>query len=492
MLFRVKSLNLSTGRPVAILNDKTARLLAVFVGERVRIRKQHSIVAVLDVAKDIIKRDEICLSIEVMDSLNIRENDFVEVTMEPSPKTTRFILEKLKGKKLDYEKLNAIIGDIVHNTLTEAEIAYFVSGVYINGMTDEEVADLTRSMVAFGKKLHLRDKVYDKHSIGGIAGNRTTPIIVSICASAGMTIPKTSSRAITSAAGTADVIETLASVEFSVGEIERIIAKTGGCMVWGGALGLAPADDKIIQVERLVSLDPEAQLIASILAKKISVNAQGVLLDIPYGKSAKVKSKSEAEKLAKRFEKISKILRLNLKAVITDGSQPIGRGIGPVLEAKDVISVLKQDDSRPLDLERKSLYLSSLLLEMSGKAGKGKGLETASQILKSGKAYEKFKDIIEAQHGSLDNLDKRLHTAKFSFTINSSKSGKINEMDNKKLAAVARAVDCPIDKHAGLYLHVHLRDSVKKGSPLMTIYAETMEKIGFAKEIYEKLEPILY
>jgi AMP phosphorylase len=488
VLLKVKSLNLSTGKPVAILHQSTAKKLFVFVGERVRIRKNHSIVAILDIARNIIKEDEIVLSTEIMSELNIKEKDYVEVTVEQAPKTTRFILEKLKGEELSYEKIKSIVGDIVHNSLTEAEIAYFVSGVYINGMTDSEVADLTRSMVYFGKKLDIKEKVYDKHSIGGIAGNRTTPIIVSICAAAGIKIPKTSSRAITSAAGTADVIETIAKVEFPIEKIRQIVQKTNGCMVWGGALGLAPADDKIIQIEKLISLDPEAQLIASILAKKISVNAAGVLLDIPCGKSAKVKTKAEAAKLAKRFQKIARILKLNLKAVITDGSQPIGNGIGAVLEIKDVLSVLKQTKSRPLDLEKKALYLSSVLLEMAQKAKPGKGKKMAEEILKSGKALKKFSEIIKAQEG---NIDKKLEPAKFSCIIKAGNSGKIKEIDNKKIAAVARAVDCPADKSAGLYLHVHLNDKVKKGNALLTIYANTSENLKFAKEIYDKLKPII-
>jgi len=489
MLFKVKSLNLSTGRPVAILHERKAKSLAIFVGERVRIRKKHSIVAVLDTAKDILKENEISLSTEIMNPLNIKEGEMVEVMIEPAPKTTRFILEKLKGNVLNYEKLNAIVGDIVHNTLTEAEIAYFVSAVYINGMNDGEIADLTKSMVAFGKKLKIGD-AYDKHSIGGIAGNRTTPIIVSICAASGVKIPKTSSRAITSAAGTADVVEVLANVEFSIDEIKKIVERTNGCMVWGGALGLAPADDKIIQVERLLSLDPEAQLIASILAKKIAVNAKGVLLDIPYGKSAKVKTKKDAEKLAKRFKKIAKLLKINLKTVLTDGSEPIGNGIGAVLEARDVISVLRQEKSRPLDLEKKAVYLSSLLLEIAGKSKLKESIKMAEEILKSGKAFKKFREIIAAQKGDLS--EKRLQVAKFCCTIKSGKNGKIREIDNKKIAAVARAVDCPADKKAGLYLHVHVNDKISRGSSLLTVYAATKEKLKFAKEIYDKLVPIIY
>ena len=489
MLLKVKSLELLTGKFVAILHERTARSLAVYAGERIRIKNKHSIVAILDTAKGILKEDEIALSVEVMNALNIKEGDKVRISIEPPSKVSTYILEKLRGKTLDYSKLLAIVGDIVHNTLTEVEIAYFISGTYIHGMSDNEISDLTKAMVFFGKKLNLTGKIYDKHSISGVAGNRTTPLIISICSSAGVVMPKTSSRAITSAAGTADVIESLAKVEFSVDEIKKIIRNTNACMVWGGAIGLAPADDKIIQVERIISLDPEAQLIASILAKKLAVGAKGVLLDIPYGKSAKVRTKSDAEKLGRRFQKISSLLKLNVKTVVTDGSQPIGNGIGPVLEAIDVIKVLKQSKDRPLDLEKKAVFLSGILLEIAGKAKTGKGIYLAQEILKSGRALKKFKEIISAQGGS---ADKKLSPADLSFIIKASKPGKIKEIDSKKIALVAKGAGCPADKIAGLFLHVHLNDIIKKSDKLLTIYAETEEKLKFAKDIYEQIKPIVY
>src|SRR3989344_2670640 len=238
-------------------------------------------------------------------------------------------------------------------------------------MSMQETAWMTESIVETGQKLNLRKKIIaDKHSIGGIAGNRTTPIVVSICSAAGLTIPKTSSRAITSAAGTADVIETIAKVDFSISELKGIITRVNACMIWGGSLGLAPADDKIIQVERLLKLDPEPQLLASIMAKKIAVGATHVLIDIPCGKTAKV-TRQEAVKLKKNFLDLSRYFKIKLECVLTDGSQPIGNGIGPVLEMRDVLAVLKQSPSRPIDLEKKSLFLSAGLLELAGRAGRG-------------------------------------------------------------------------------------------------------------------------
>ena len=508
MLLKVKFLNLFAGRPVAIMHAKTAKKLAVYVNERVKIKKKgnNDIVAIVDIATGILHEDEIALSGEIIQELKLKENEVIEISVASRPKSTDYIVEKLNGNKLGYEKILSIMEDIVDNSLTEAEIAYFVSGVYMNGMDVEETVNLTKAMVKTGKTLGIKSSV-DKHSIGGIPGNRTTPIIVSICCSAGLIMPKTSSRAITSAAGTADVIECIADVEFSIEEIKSIIKKTNGCMVWGGALGLAPADDKIIQVEKLLSLDSDAQLLASILAKKLAVNASHILIDIPFGENAKVKQK-EALELAGKFKKIAGKLKLNVETVLTDGNEPIGNGIGPVLEAKDVISVLKrseiigfparrklasfraQDKKRPIDLENKSVMLAGKILEMAKKAKKGKGIEMARKILDSGEAYKKFKQIIEAQGGSLENIDKKLNLAKLSKDIIAEKDGKITGINNKAISSIARAAGCPSDKSAGIYLQVHNGYKITRGQLLMRIYAETEEKLAFAVSACKQSNPI--
>ena len=209
-------------------------------------------------------------------------------------------------------------------------------------------------------------------------------------------------------------MESVARVEFSLDEIKKIVKKTNACMVWGGALGLAAADDKIIQVEKLLNLDPEPQLLASILAKKLAVDSKYVLIDIPYGKSAKV-SFYQAINLKRKFEKLGKYFKIELKCVLTDGSQPIGNGVGPILEVRDALSILKQEQGRPLDLEKKSLMLAGKLLEMVGKAEKNKGEYLAERILKSGQAFEKFKEIVKVQKGSLSG--RRLALGKFSKEI---------------------------------------------------------------------------
>ena len=331
--------------------------------------------------------------------------------------------------------------------------------------------------------MHLKGKVTDKHCIGGVAGNRTTPIVVSICASTGLIMPKTSSRAITSASWTADVVETVANVEFSIKEIKEIIRKTNVCLVWGGALGLAPVDDKIIKIERIINIDSTSQLLASILSKKISVGSKYILIDIPFGRSAKITTKNQAEQLKNKFLEIGKKFGLKLEVFLSDGSEPVGNGIGPVLEMKDIIKVLKRNNP-PKDLEEKSVIIAGKILELSGKAEKNKGFQLAKEILESGKAFKKFKQIIEAQGGNVNK--NRLKKAKFSHDIHSQDKIKITHIDNKLINKIARFAGCPEDKEAGIYLWKKKHEIVAKGEKIMTFYADSEEKLNQAKNLYNK------
>jgi len=486
MNLKVKILRLKAGRPVAILHKKTADKLSVNIDDRITLNKKNKkIISIVDIAIGLLKQDEIAVSNEIVKTLNLRENELLEINMAPHPESINLIYKKLKCHALNEKELEKIISDIVKNALTEPEIAYFVSAIYKCGMSIKEIEYLIKAIVKTGKKLKLKGKVADKHSVGGVAGNRTTPIVVSICAAAGLIMPKTSSRAITSAAGTTDVIEAIAKVEFSVPEIYKIIKKTKACMVWGGSLGLAPADDKIIQIERLLNLDPEPQLLASILAKKLAVDSKYVLIDIPCGNSAKV-SRTQAIQLKKKFETLSQNFKINLKCVLTDGSHPIGKGVGPALEIKDVVSILKQEPSRPLDLEKKSLILAGLLLEMTRKAKKGKGEELAKKILQSGRAFKKFQEIIKAQHGHLNNLK----LGPFSQEIKAKKSGKIIEVNNKKINFLARLLGCPTDKGAGIYLYKNKNSKVRKNEPLFIFYSESDVELKEALKFHKKIKPI--
>ncbi len=489
MQFRLKSMTLSAGRPVVILSQTLAEQLDIHTDERVIIKKNaHKTIAVVDITKSLLSGGEIAASSEVLAALNAKENDSVEIFPAPKPESLSYINKKLNAKTLSREEISTIISDIVENALTEAEIAYFVSAVYKCGMSLKEIAYMTEALVKTGKTLGLKKKnIVDKHSIGGVAGNRTTPIVVSICSSLGLTMPKTSSRAITSASGTADTMETLCKVDFSIPELRKIIEKANACMVWGGAIGLAPGDDKLIQVERRLNLDPEPQLLASIMAKKLAVGSKYILIDIPHGRSAKV-TREEAKHLEKKFLALSKYFRLNLQCTLTDGSQPIGNGIGPTLEMKDILTVLNRGDWQEVpDLEQRSLHLAGILLEMCGKAKKHQGKSLAKKILHSGEAYGQFKAIIKAQKGSI----KKLKEAKYVHPITAEKSGRVHVIDNRKINQLARIAGSPVDKLAGIYLNKHLLEKVEKRETLLSIHAESEQKLQDALKFYKILKPFL-
>jgi len=490
MKLKIKTLKWTAGAPVAMLNRVTAEKAGIHIHDRISIKTLSKpfkeIKTIVDLVAGIIRKDELAVSSEIKKRLGLRNGQKVDIVISPIPKSLEYIKKKLNGKKLRKKQIEEIIDDVVSNSLSEPEIALFVSAMYKNGMNFKEEIYLIKAILKSGNTLNLKDKfVVDKHSIGGVAGNRTTPLVVSICNAAGLTIPKTSSRAITSAAGTADVIETIARIEFPIEDLKKILRKTKGCMVCGGSLGMVPADSRIIHVEKMLKIDPEAQLLASIIAKKLAVNSKYILIDIPYGKSAKL-SKQKAEKLKKKFVRLGKYFKRELKVVLTDGKQPIGNGVGPVLELLDIIQVLDPRQDGPIDLEDKSVFLSAQLLEMTGKVEKGKGEDFAKRILHSGKAYDSFKKIIKAQEGSL----KSLNVGKYKKNMLAKRNGKILEIDNKLINNLARSAGCPTDKAAGLYLHFHVGERVKKGQKLITIYSESKTRLNTAVNFYNKRKPI--
>lgn len=475
----IKRLKFSAERPVCMIHEDTARELSLHVGNRVLIANNgHELISTVDTIDGIVTKNEIAVSEDVIKKLNLKSGDSVNVSIVKRPLSIQIIKKKLEGHRLNKKEIYEIIENIANNSLTEVEIAFFVSAVYVDGMTLNETKNLTKAMVDIGSKLKLKGRIFDKHSIGGVAGNRTTPIVVSICAAAGLIMPKTSSRAITSAAGTADVIETVAKVDFSIPEIKRIVKKTNACFVWGGALGLAPTDDQIIKIERVVNIDSKSQLLASILSKKISVGSRNILIDIPCGKSAKA-SKKEAKILKRDFLDISEKFDLNLKVLLTDGSEPIGNGIGPKLEMEDVIKVLSRKNP-PRDLEEKSIKLSAEILKLAGKNPK-----LAKDILYSGKAYKKFLQIIKAQNGDITRLKKI--KPRFNFDIKAESKSKIKHIDNELINTLARYAGCPEDKAAGIYIYKKRNDFIEKGDKVMTVYTTSKEKMNYVKNLYKKI-----
>lgn len=484
MKLKVKLSEWRAGAPVAILNKNTAQKLGVRTKERIFLKtSSNEMSTLINTTKREVGKNEIAVSSEIKTRLKLKQGQEIEVFLSRSTKSLKFIKKKLNNKQLTRKEILEIVKDIVNNSLSEVEIALFISAMYKNGMSFNETIFLIESIFKTGDKLHLKNKIIaDKHSIGGIPG-RTTPIVVSICSATGLVIPKTSSRAITSPAGTADVIETLARVDFSMNEVKKIIKKTRACMVWGGGLDMVPADSKIIQVEKMLNIDPKAQMLASIMAKKLVMGSNHIIIHIPYGKTAKV-NMQKAVILKKKFEKLGRHFKIKLKCILTKNEGPLGNGVGPVLEMLDVIKVLDSKQQGPEILKERALTLSGELLELTGKAKKNNGYEMAEEILSSGKAFKKFKEIIKAQEGHLNF--KKLIPAKIKKDFFANKSGKILEIDNKKINLLAHEVGCPTDKSAGIYLYFNVGDNIKKGDKIVTIYSKTKSREKQAVKFYKR------
>jgi len=480
--FKVKDMDIATGGIlVAILNKQDAHHLDLRSGDRILLKhNSHSTVCILDISesKKAVPQGKIGLFEEVLDKLNVKHHQIISLHFTGKPESVKHIHDKLYGKTLSYRELFHIIDDITHDRLTDIEKTYFVSAGFANGFTNQEIVDMTKAMVETGEKIKFKGTTLDKHCIGGVPGNRTTMIVVPIIAAAGYTIPKTSSRAITSPAGTADTMECLAKVEINKSKIKQIVKKTGACIVHGGSMNLAPADDKIIKVEHPISIDAEGQLLASVMAKKYSVSANHVLIDIPMGPQVKAKTYREAKHLQKMFEMLGRKLKMDVKVVITDGNQPIGNGIGPLLEAEDVMSVLRNDPLAPQDLKKKALFLAGALLEMA--SHHKNGTKQAQKILESGQALKKMEQIIKAQGKHHAKLGEYRHQ------IKAGKAGHVKKIDNNIIAKIARIAGAPDDKGAGLYLNKKINDQVKKAELLYTIYAENRFKLELAKEFLRK------
>lgn len=481
--FKPKRIPIRVGnRYVAIINEKIAKELDVRASERIDlIVGKKELTALIDTTgKSELADNEIGLFAETWDKLGVTSKDRIKIKIAQKPESDTYIKEKLQGKELNQREIDTIVKDIVNDDLSDIEMTYFVAGCFINGLSDKETANLTKSIVKHGGQLKFKDKiVMDKHCIGGVPGNRTTMVVVPMVTALGYLMPKTSSRAITSPSGTADTMEVLANVVNEVSKLKKIANKIGGFITWGGGVDLAAADDKLIRVRYPLKLDPEGMLLASIMAKKHSVSSNYVLIDIPIGEQAKVKTKKDAVHLKKRFLRIAKMLGMKMKVVITDGSQPIGYGVGPLLEAEDVIKVLKNSPDAPKDLAEKSIMLVTELLYLTGKYKlKYRARRAAVNVLKSGKAWEQFQKIIKAQ--GRKKLPKR---GEHIMIVRAGKNGTVTKIQNKLIANMARTAGAPQDAGAGVLIHKKLGQKVKKGEALFTVHACNKIRIGYVKEL---------
>jgi thymidine phosphorylase len=437
----------------------------------------RSITATLNaVTQALLGEGEASLSESAWRTLGAREGDEIEIAHAAPLESLSFIRAKVYGRRLDQVGMDAIVRDIVAGRYSDLHLSAFLTACADERLDADETIALTRAMVAVGDRLHWSSPiVVDKHCVGGLPGNRTTLILVPIVAACGLTIPKTSSRAITSPAGTADTMETLAPVNLGIPAIRRVVERTGGCIVWGGAVRLSPADDVLIRVERPLDLDSEGQLVASVMSKKAAAGSTHVVIDLPVGPTAKVRSAAAAQKLIERLQIVGDAIGIHTRFVLSDGTQPVGRGIGPALEARDVLAVLRNEAGAPLDLRDRSLRLAGEILEMAGKAAAGQGHAMAADVLASGRAWTKFHEICEAQGGLREPA-----VARHRQSIVAARAGRVAAIDNRLLSRVAKLAGAPSDPTAGVELHTPVGEFVERGQALYTVHSDAPGELAYA------------
>jgi thymidine phosphorylase len=448
----------------------------------------RTIIATLhQVMGDWLRIDEAGLSETAWRALNGREEDEISIEHPPTLESLSYLRAKIYGNALDDVALHAIVRDISAGFYDDVELACFITACAGTNLRREEIIGLTRAMVDVGDRIDWgRTPIVDKHSIGGLPGNRTSPIIVAIVAASGLTMPKTSSRAITSPAGTADTMETLAPVDLDLRAMRKVVEREGGCVVWGGPVHLSPADDILIQVERALDLDSVGQLIASVLSKKVAAGSTHLVIDVPVGATAKARTQQAGEMLRDGLVGIASVLGIKARALLNDGSQPVGRGIGPALEARDVLAVLRNELDAPEDLRARAAALAGALLELASAAVPGTGESIARAVIEDGRAWHKFEAICEAQ-GGMRTPPQARHTR----AIPAKHAGRITAIDNRLLGRAAKLAGAPDAKAAGLLLHVRVGDSVARGQPLFTLHAENPGELSYALDYVEAKRTIV-
>lgn len=455
--------------------------IKVVVGEK-------SIIATLNIVSgDWLSHQFAGLSEAAWNLLEVNEKDQACFFHARSVDSMSDVRAKLYGQPFSKQAANNIINDIHQGRYSDIQLAAYVTACAGNKLSIEETIHITEAMVDSGRRFKWqKDFVLDKHCVGGLPGNRTTPIVVAIIAANGLTMPKTSSRAITSPAGTADTMECLTQVNLSFEHMQNVVQQHGGCLAWGGSVSLSPTDDIIIRVERALDLDSEGQMVASVISKKIAAGSSHVLIDIPVGPTAKVRNPKQAKQLSKALIATGKKLGIKVKTIISDGTQPVGFGIGPALEAQDVLDVLQNKPNAPQDLRQRALTLSAALLEMAEICLPRNGLELAEKTLNSGEAYKKFVSICEAQGGL-----KALPIAPYKETVKATKGGIVSFFNNRIISRLASLAGAPNAPAAGLTLHVKCGDKVNIDDPLMTIHAQAKGELQYAMSFLQEHSDVI-
>ena len=420
------------------------------------------------------------------------------------------IEKKRDGKALSKEEINFIIEGYTEESIPDYQMSALLMAIFYQDMTDEEISQLTLAMANSGEIIDLSSiegiKV-DKHSTGGV-GDTITIVLAPLVASVGVPVAKMSGRGLGFTGGTLDKFESIPGFKIELSEQEFIdIVNKSKVAVIGQSGNLAPADKKLYALRDVTATVDSIPLIASsIMSKKIAAGADAIVLDVTTGDGAFMKDIEDAKRLARTMVRIGKLAGRQTMAVISDMSEPLGEAIGNSLEIVEAIDTLKGNG--PKDLTEMCYVLGSQMVVLAGKAD---SLEDARKMLEealhSGKALEKFREMVRDQGGDetvIDHTDKIL-TAKYEIELPAKSSGYVTKLVANEIGIAAmilgagrKTKEDAIDHAVGIKLHKKIGDQVTEGESLLTIYANTQEVSDVEKLLYENIsignvpkEPIL-
>ncbi|GMG84128.1 hypothetical protein LNKW23_33420 [Paralimibaculum aggregatum] len=423
----------------------------------------------------LVPRDRAALSPRAFDELGAAEGDLACFERSPSPKSRAVLRKKVGGGVLAPDEISLVMRDLIEGRYSPAETAGFLVSASTN-LGFDEVVSLTRVRAEHMARFAWdAERVVDKHSMGGVPGSRITLIVIPIVAAQGLMIPKTSSRAITSAAGTADAMEAVARVDLDREEMRTVVEQCGGCIVWNGRISHSPIDDVMNAINRPLGVSSRYLDVSSILSKKLAAGATHVVIDLPAGPSTKLRDPADAKELAELFERVGRAVGLEVSARITTGGAPIGRGVGPALEVRDVRAVLSGDPGAPRDLREKALDFAGALLDWDPRLPPGTGRQRAEELLLSGAALERFEAIVAAQGARVP-----VQPGVFYREIAAPRPGRLARLDGFAVAGLARAAGAPTDKSAGVDILAAPGTELRAGEPVLRLHAAAQSALDRA------------
>lgn len=488
-----RKLDVRTGdAKIALVNEEDATENGLNIGDKVQLELEGSrkhVIVTIDTTDSLVEEGEIGFFEDVWDKYGIKYGEVVKISFLPPSKAVESIRKKLLGGKLEFEEIYSIIKEISQDKLGKILTTYYAAAGYSPGFDEDEMFYMTKAMAETGDVLRFKGIVADKHSIGGVAGKGVTPLVIPIVSCVEkLTVPNTSTRAITSASATTDMLEVIMPMSFSKEELDAMMLKSNVFMVWGGGLDLAPADDKIIQVQKPIGIESIDKFVASIVAKKVAQGVTHVIFDVPVGKGAKVEREEEFQRVKNTFERVAAKMNIKVSIFRRDVSGIDGNAVGPSLECREFLRIYERDERRSSQLEEDAVQMAGDLLELCEIEEKGGGYTKAKELLESGKAYKKLKEIIELQGGNPEITSNSLEIGGVTHEFIAKNSGEVNYINNKAVFQVCRALGNPHIKEAGMYFYKKPGDKVETDEKLATLYATTESRMDLAKKVLDEVK----